>query len=642
MTIVRSANRLWALLAAALALVLIGGGAAALTQTSAGTVQVRETSFVGSNGQVFSGRLYIPANATAETPAPGILAVHGYINSKEMQLANGIELSRRGYVVLALDQSGHGDSDGPAFSGAFGGPAGLAYLRSLDIVDVDNIGLVGHSLGGSTIMNAAAAFPDGYKSMVLLDSATGFFGPEGTGDFPRNTLVVFAQWEEFSASMWASPTTGGLTDSEKLKAFFGTDETVKVGEIYGSIDDGTARELARPATNHPGATHNLEATQDVIDWFAKTLDGGQEVAGQVWWIKEIGTFLAFIGAILAIFAVGGLLLTTRYFAAIQQAVPAPRGARWGAPWFIGALLTAGIPALTFIWFNTWGAQWIPANSVFAQSFSTGIAVWALLNGVIGLVVLAISRAISRGKSESLGKADLGLYTDGRLKWGVIGKSALLAVLSVGAAYLLLVISDWLFQTDFRLYVLQLQLLSGEKFATFLVYLVPFTLFFLMLAVALHSGQRWTGRKISRRAEMTANAIVLPIGIVVLMVICYIPLLAGGTLTFPNESLLTIVAYPFIPMLAIVGLLSTYFYHKTGTIYVGAFAAALLVTWNVVGGTALQGAVQEWTGLSLVTRVVIPLLVGLVLVVVAVRLRRRVSATDEGALAAPLVDSSANR
>jgi hypothetical protein len=124
-----------------------------------------------------------------------------------------------------------------------------------------------------------------------------------------------------------------------------------------------------------------------------------------------------------------------------------------------------------------------------------------------------------------------------------------------------------------------------------------------------------------------------------MVICYIPLLAGGTLAFPNESLLTIVAYPFIPMLAIVGLLSTYFYHKTGTIYVGAFAAALLVTWNIVGGTAFQGAVQEWTGLPFITRIVIPLIVGLVLVVVAVRARRRSGATDDAQAASPTETSA---
>ena len=104
-----------------------------------------------------SGLLYIPPNATPQIPAPGILAVHGYINSRETQDGFAIEFARRGYVVLALDQTGHGYSDPPAFAGGFGGPDGLAYLRSLEFVDKNNIGLEGHSMGGWTVLAAATA-----------------------------------------------------------------------------------------------------------------------------------------------------------------------------------------------------------------------------------------------------------------------------------------------------------------------------------------------------------------------------------------------------------------------------------------------------------------------------------------------------
>lgn len=631
MSLTRNVARLWSLLAIAIALVLVGGGTAALTQTSGGSVQVRDTSFAGANGSLVSGLLYVPAGVTAENPAPAVLAVHGYVNSREMQLAPAIELSKRGYVVLSIDQSGHGRSDAPAFANGFNGPAGLAYLRSLDIVDKDNIGMTGHSLGGATIVNAAAAFPDGYKSMVLLDSATGFFGPPGTPDFPRNTLVVFAKWEEFSGSMWESPNSFELESSPKLMEFFGTDEPVVPGEVYGSIEDGTARELVRPVTNHPGATHDLSATQDIIDWFDQTLDGGHSVGGQTWWIKEIGTLVAMVGGIMAIFAVGGLLLTTSYFGRARRSVPAASGSRWWWPWFASAVVTTAIPALTFFAFNTWGAQWIPADSVFSQSFATGIAVWALLNGVIGLVIFVIIRLVTKRRSAERAErsTDILKASDG-FRWSVVGKSALLALASVGTAYLLVLVSDWLFKSDFRLYVLQLQPISGGKFGTFVVYLIPFTLFFLALAFTMHNSLRWTGRRISPKAEMVANAIVLPAGIVVLELVAYIPMFIGGQLGFPNESLLTIVAYPFIPVLALVGVLSTYFFHRTGTIYAGAFASALLVTWNVVGGTATQGLVVEWSGFAFFARIILPLVLAVALLVVGIVARRRSRALPEAA------------
>lgn len=632
MRILGSVARTWALLAVAVALVLTGGTTAALTQSAGGSVEVRATEFVAGGGQRIAGTLYIPSTATPENPAPGVLAVHGYLNSHEMQLGPAIELSRRGYVVLAIDQTGHGGSDNPSFSGGFGGPASLAYLRSLDIVDPDNIGLTGHSLGGSAIQAAASAFPDGYQSMVLLDSATGFFSAPGTPELPRNTLVVFAEWEEFAGSMWQATSSQTLTESESLKAFFGTTDPVVVGELYGDIDDGTARKLVRPVNNHPGATHDLDATQQIVDWFGQTLDGGTEAGGQVWWVKEIGTFVAFLGGIIAIFAVGGLLMSTTYFGAIRQAVPASTGPKWGVPWFVTAALAAGIPALTFFWFNEWGAQWFPVGPVLGQQFSTGIAVWALLNGIIGLVIFAIVRAVGRRRDPSAAratKAELGLAAPEGFRWSLVGKSALIALISVGTAYALLVLSEWLFQSDFRLYVLQLQVMSVERVGMFLVYLIPFTLFFLMLAFTMHNGQRWTGRPATVRSEMIANAIVLPLGILVLEIINYVPLFVSGNLGVVGTQLLTIVAYPFLPVLFIVGLLSTYLYHKTGTIYAGAFAAALLVTWNIVGGAATQGDVQEWGGLANVVRFVLPLLAALVLLLVAIRTRRRaVAAADE--------------
>lgn len=633
MKILGNAARLWSLLAVAVALVLGGGTTAALTQTSAGTVEVRQTAFMAGGGVRITGTLYVPSTATPDTPAPGILAIHGYLNSNEMQLAPAIELSRRGYVVLAIDQPGHGSSDNPAFGAGFGGPAALAYLRSLDIVDLDNIGLTGHSLGGSAIQAAASAFPDGYKAMVLQDSATGFFSADGTPESPRNTLVIFTEWEEFAGSMWAAQSSQALPSSEKLMTFFGTDKPVEVGKLYGSIDDGTARELVRPLTNHPGSTHDLDSTQQIIDWFGQTLDGGHEAAGQTWWIKEAGTFVAFLGGIIAIFAVGGLLLTTAYFGAIRQDVAAASGPRFGVPWFVTAILAAGIPALTFFWFNDWGAKWIPAGEVLGQSFTNGIAVWALFNGLIGLGIFAIMRLIARRRTPDaprLTAVQTGLATTTLSRGSLIGRSALLAVLSVGAAYLLLVFSEWAFQSDFRLYVLQLQTMGWDRFAMFLVYLIPFTLFFLMLAFTMHNGQRWTGRPATVRAEMIANAIILPVGILVLEIINYVPLIASGNLGITGTQLLTIVAYPFLPVLAIVGLLSTWFFHKTGTIYVGAFAAALLVTWNIVGGAATQGVLGEWSGWVYVLRVGLPLLLAVVLVVVAVALRRRARGAEVGA------------
>ena len=150
-----------------------GGFMAFLTQTNGGTVRVKDVRFVGPGGIAQNARLYVPDGVTSENPAPGIVAIHGYINTHETQAGFAIEFARRGYVVLAVDQTGHGFSDPPSGSNGFGGPPALAFLRTLDIVDPDNIGLEGHSMGGWAILAAAAAYPDGYRSIVLEGSSVG-------------------------------------------------------------------------------------------------------------------------------------------------------------------------------------------------------------------------------------------------------------------------------------------------------------------------------------------------------------------------------------------------------------------------------------------------------------------------------------
>ncbi len=188
-------KKTWIILAIALLLILIGDLLASCVQTDWGNVQVKDIRFMGTsstddtNNVIMSALLYVPKTATAATPAPGILAIHGYINSRETQDGFAIEFARRGYVVLAMDQTGHGYSGGPAFANGFGGPDGLKYLASLDIVDKNNIGLEGHSMGGSAVATAADAYPDLYKAMVLEGSSTAP-APAGDANFPKNLGVV--------------------------------------------------------------------------------------------------------------------------------------------------------------------------------------------------------------------------------------------------------------------------------------------------------------------------------------------------------------------------------------------------------------------------------------------------------------------
>ena len=57
-----------------------------------------------------TGKRYVPSSARG-TPAPAVLQLHGYQNDKHTSAAYALELARRGFVVLTIDEYGHGSTN---------------------------------------------------------------------------------------------------------------------------------------------------------------------------------------------------------------------------------------------------------------------------------------------------------------------------------------------------------------------------------------------------------------------------------------------------------------------------------------------------------------------------------------------------
>ena len=570
----------WSLAILGVVLILAGGLLAHFTQT-AGGIRIEDVRFKGAKGNTMSALLYIPANATPQIPAPGILAVHGYINSRETQDGFAIEFARRGYVVLALDQTGHGYSDPPAFANGFGGPDGLAYLRSLEIVDKNNIGLEGHSMGGWTVLAAATAAPNDYKSMVLEGSSTGKpFAADGTPSWPRNVALVFAQYEEFSTLMWGVDKARDVTQSPKLWALFGTQGPVEPGKVYGDIAQGTARVLYTPAITHPAEHISHEAIGHSLDWFAKTLQGGtpRPVDDQIWFRKEIGTLIALIGFVaLLIGAFDALLEAPMYsrlrLPEIADGTMPEHTAASGRRWTTAFILSAFIPALTYYPAFALGGTFVTPSAFLPQGITNQILVWAVING---LITLALMRFAPKRASRS----------------GIVLQSVVIAVASVAIGYAALWLADLAFKIDFRFWIVALKLMSAKQFLIFLIYLVPFTAFFVIALHVLH--RNFSTMAAPRGALYLTNILALTLGFIVLVGGQYAILWLTGKLFNPLPDpgfvpLSTIVAIQFVPLLAICAVIATFTWRRTGSSLPGALICGLFVTWYVVAGTATQAA-----------------------------------------------------
>lgn len=572
------------LLVLSLILVFGGGLLASLIQTNGGNVVVKDIRFTTAKGDMMSALLYVPSTATPENPAPAALAVHGYINTRETQSPYSIELARRGYVVLAIDQRGHGYSDPPAFAERFGGPDGLTYLRSLNMVDKNQIVLSGHSMGGWTVLSAAAALPEGYAAVVVSGSSTGVFGvPAGDAKFPRNFAVVYGKYDEFSATMWGSPTGAGVVDTEKMKKAFNTDTTVEIGKLYGSLADGSARKLYQPAQTHPANHITHSGIAAVVDWVQTTTNAPKPISpdDQVWQWKEFGTLISLIGGVMFLFGFAKVVIAVPFFAHLREQ-PAPAVGIHNAGWWLAAAIFVAIPALTYFYFQGL-AGGLGSNRWLSQNLTTGFMVWAVGNALISVVLFLLWHFFLGGKRGGGNAHSYGLtWSNGTLK--KLGLTALMAIVVVAGLYLVLAVNVGLFTADFRIWVVALKLMNTLQFCIFLGYFIPFTVFFVLLGLPLHGQLR--GNDNTRFAVvMLRNAVLMGLGIAVLLLYQYAPLFAGNTLAIPAQALLTIVALQFVVLLPIAGLISTYCFHLTGHVYLGGFVNGLFLTWLIVAGQA---------------------------------------------------------
>jgi pimeloyl-ACP methyl ester carboxylesterase len=560
--------RRWGFFALGVVLILAGSLIAHFVQTSNG-VRVQDVRFAGDKGLTQSGLLYVPASATAQHPAPAVLVSHGYINTREMQSPFAIELSRRGFVVLAMDMKGHGYSEGAVkFPGDdLGGAAALRYLQSQPFVDRANIGLEGHSMGGIPISAAAASQPDGYKAIVFEGSTPAFLGAAAPPAF-HDLEIVEGQFDEFAQLMWGVPKGSMVAASPKMAKVFGVPGPVVVGKTYGQVADGSAKRLLNPPVTHPWEHFSRAGVGGAVDWFQTTLTGAASPKppnDQIWLWKEIGTALGFIGLVVLLIGTFEVLLALPAFASLNHPME-PAAERRGWKWWLAFAITAAVPALTFYPFMKWGQVFFPMR-LFPQWIQNQLLVWALLNGVI---TLGLSFVLRGGKPN---------FTN---RWA---PSVAIAAATMAVGYLSLVIVDALWHVDYRFWVLGLKPLDARHAVMAIPYFVLWLIFFLIAfrALCANLAVRGSGFIVQTGAWKLAMAL----GFIVLLLVEYGTLFRTGLLFTPTEPLNTIVAIQFVPLLATFGAIAAFTFRRTNSYVPGALICAALVSWYITAGTAVH-------------------------------------------------------
>jgi pyruvate dehydrogenase E2 component (dihydrolipoamide acetyltransferase) len=134
----------------------------------------------------------IPVDPIVPTP---IVMVHGFAGELLTWAGCQVQLSPR-HPTFALDLPGHGGSSRDLGSGGVPGLA-EALLAFLDAVGIGRAHLVGHSLGGAVVLQAALSRPDRAASLTLVASSglgeevdTGFIDRLLGADDPETLAAV--------------------------------------------------------------------------------------------------------------------------------------------------------------------------------------------------------------------------------------------------------------------------------------------------------------------------------------------------------------------------------------------------------------------------------------------------------------------
>jgi hypothetical protein len=372
---------------------------------------------------------------------------------------------------------------------------------------------------------------------------------------------------------------------------------------YGSFADGTARRMELLNTNHRLVTHNSRGIATAMDWYDAATGHTSTIAptSQVHTAKELLVFASMLLALAAMLAFMDLLLKAPIFKSAAQPVPDhPDKASSGGKWWKGAIITVLIAGLTYPFMSQLGHGLLPLpENIFRMTIGNGFLSWYLLLIIVMLITTLIPWNKAKKAKAPLDWCDLGFAGADKPKkfdWGLLGKSAVIAVLMTGFVYLLNWICTSVFLLDFRVIWPFFKPFSAERFLQFLVYIPFFALFFVLNNSKIFAQMRQPASSVPGfKGFMSCwwkNAVCMAGGIFLVCLIEYVPFFAGigpgadllfsSTFGGPFMSLLLV----FFPQILVLSVLCTYIYRKTGHVFVSGLSVGIISCWIIAGGSAM--------------------------------------------------------
>ena len=559
-----------------------------------GSVIIKRYTLATSDGKEVSGVLYIPNTATTENPAPCVINMHGRANTAHVCDTWALEEARRGYVVLSLDLFGCGESDlldGGSNKSYYKYPeVWYNYLKDLDFIIPDQFVYVGFSMGNLPAYSMAERHPDTTIGNIQVFN---FRAP--SKDCQTNLCVIKAQSDQYNY--------GNVGDLDVYEAAiadaFGLDSAsdLERDRLYGSFEEHTARKYVfAPKALHQSGGNVISALLTFLDQCAP-MPNYIAPTSLVWGFQQVLTLICYVFTVALLLATGNLLLQIPYFGKAICVPLQKNRCKRGVSLIQNIGISILIPTCTFITFSTWGMSLFDKNPVFKAKNFNGIIFWLFLNTLITICIMAYNHKKDTMHGEKLGLAEYVLVGEGEdaIPLHRVAKAFTVAAITVFVVFSWLAIVDAIFGVNYQFWILGIfSRVNVKRFFGAVPYMFIIFCVLFIAGIGMNTARRLPSTGNAKRdmaRDMAVNCLIAAAPVAILLLIqyggCwligtgYTPFaLNGGSVGALNFAF----GFPFL--MGSMAIINTYFYRKTGSVWVGAFMGAMTAALCAYSGQPL--------------------------------------------------------
>lgn len=402
----------------------------------------------------------------------------------------------------------------------------------------------------------------------------------------ENTKAAwYTQGEDGVAESWYL--LDDVNQSSELAGGFDEISVLSNEALSEAVDNRATRIcLINPETHSKNFFSNM-TTSDVVKYFEQTLkyNGGElgasdakpiDTSSNIWYWRAIFNGIAMISMLAMIFPIVGILTREKAFSScVATAVKRPEFDK--KKFWIFSAATVVFTFIAIYWANAKGMSMMPITWFFPLAGTSQIAmlfVWLLAASSIIMLVCYAFIAKSKGTAKPFAVLNLGMGLKN------IIKSILIAFITVGICWLSMQLIIYLFNQDYRFWMMSFTEMKAEHWGVALRYAIYLLPVFLLTAATTNYTIR------SDMPQWKDTLISVVIGSAGVWICCLINIVMAK-ISFDGTLFSSFIcSYSMLLFVPATVYISRKTYNMTQSIWLGASINSLLLAWSLVSSNGM--------------------------------------------------------